>query len=126
MDWAGLVIERLVNQTLESYMKANIWDPLGVIPMTFFPKRNAELNARIPIPSVRGPNGKLYPYKDRLITADATGCFGGHGAYGSMRDFLTLQRSLLTSDGKLLRPETVDLLFRSEFPPGPKATLKDV
>lgn len=111
MDWAGLVVERVTKTTLEEYMKANIWNPLGISTMTFFPPQHPELEARVPVLSARGPDGKLIPYKAPFINTGSTGCFGGHGAYSTMQDYLTFLLSLLVNDGKLLRPESVDGLF---------------
>ena len=37
LDWAGKLVERITNETLEEYMKKNIWAPLGIIDITFWP-----------------------------------------------------------------------------------------
>ena len=116
MDWAGLIVERLTKSTLEEFMKTNIWDPLGITTMTFFPwKRDSKFEARVPQLSVRGPDGKLYPFKEPFITTGATGCFGGSGGYSTMPDYLTFLTSLLHNDGRLLRSETLDELFRPQL-----------
>lgn len=111
LDWAGLLVERLTNSTLEEYMRANIWKPLGINSMTFFPAQKPELQARVPVLSARGPDGKLSAYKGPFINDGSTGCFGGRGAYGSMRDYLKILRSLLANDGKLLSPASLEELF---------------
>lgn len=69
IDWAGLLVERVTNSTLESYMKANIWDPLGVSTMTFFPSEKPGLEARVPLLSARGPDMKLAPYKAPFVSS---------------------------------------------------------
>ena len=115
MDWAGLVIERLTKSTLEEYMKTNIWDPLGAKTMTFFPQQNAALEVRVPTLSARGPDGNLHPFKGPFITTGVTGCFGGSGGYSSLGDYRSLLLSLLRNDGKLLRPESVDELFKPQL-----------
>lgn len=126
MDWAGLVVERLTKSTLEDYMKANIWDPLDIETMTFFPwNRNSEFEARVPMLSVRGPDGKLYPFEEPFITTGATGCFGGSGGYSTMRDYLTFLASLLRNDGKLLRPESVDELFKPQLTSALRQSFKE-
>ena len=115
IDWAGLVVERLTKSTLEEYMKANIWDPLGLKTMTFFPSKREGLEARVPLLSVRGPDGKLYPFKEPFLNTGATGCFGGSGGYATLGEYRTFLLSLLRNDGKILRPESVDELFRPQL-----------
>jgi len=124
IDWAGLLVERLANSTLEVFMKANIWDPLGLDSMTFFPEQKG-LQARVPEPSVRGPDGHLYPFREPFINTGMTGCAGGQGAYSSMGDYVKFLRSLLVNDGKILRPESVDVLFESQLTAGQAASLKE-
>lgn len=114
-DWAGLVVERLTKSTLEEYMKTNIWEPLGLSTMTFFPSRTPGLDDRVPMLSARGPDGKLYPFKEPSITTGVTGCFGGSGGYSSLGEYRTFLLSLLRNDGKLLRSESVDELFRPQL-----------
>lgn len=125
MDWVGLLVERVTGSTLESYMKANIWDPLGVKTMTFFPPQQPELEARVPLLSARGPDGKLVPYKAPFINTGSTGCFGGHGVYSTMQDYLTFLQSLLANDGKLLRSESVEELFKPRLTTELAQSLKD-
>jgi CubicO group peptidase (beta-lactamase class C family) len=110
-----VVIERLTKSTLEDYMKSHIWDPLGLKTMTFFPSRTAGLEERVPLLSVRGPDGKLYPFKEPFITTGVTGCFGGSGGYSALGEYRTFLLSLLHNDGKLLRPDSVDELFRPQL-----------
>lgn len=50
-------------------MKANIWDPLGVSTMTFFPSEKPGLEARVPLLSARGPDMKLAPYKAPFVSS---------------------------------------------------------
>lgn len=115
IDWAGLVIERLTKSTLEEFMKTNIWDPLGLKTMTFFPAKREGLEERVPTLSVRGPDGKLYPFKEPFLNTGATGCFGGSGGYAALGEYRTFLLSLLRNDGKVLRPESVDELFRPQL-----------
>jgi len=122
MDWAGLVVERLTKSTLEEYMKLHIWDPLGLKTMTFFPWKTQDqdqdqglLEARVPQLSVRGPDSKLYPFKEPFITTGATGCFGGSGGYSSLGEYRVFLLSLLRNDGKLLHPASVDDLFKPQL-----------
>ena len=52
---------------------------------------------------------------DPWINAGSTDCFGGHGGFGGMEDYLKVLRSILANDGKLLKPETVELMFQPQL-----------
>lgn len=125
IDWAGLLVERLTNSTLEEFMKKNIWDPLGITSMTFFPAKNAELNERVPVISSRTPDGKLAPFTAPFLNTGSTGCFGGHGMYSNMEDYLKVLHSILTNDGKLLQSSAVDTMFKPQLTPESNQGLKD-
>jgi CubicO group peptidase (beta-lactamase class C family) len=124
MDWAGLLIERLTNSTLEEFMKANIWSPLGLHSMTFFPSQK-NLQDRVPELSVRGPDGALYPFREPFINTNMKGCSGGQGAYSSMSDYIKFLQHLLTNDGTILRRESLDGLFESQLTAAQSASLKE-
>ena len=125
LDWAGLLVERLTNSTLEEFMKTNIWDPLGLKTMTFFPEQRG-LQTRVPELSVRGPDGGLHPWREAFINSGVTGCCGGQGAYSSMGDYIKFLRHLLTNDGSILSRESVDELFRPQLTAQQGASLKSV
>lgn len=105
-------------------MRKHIWDPLNLPSMTFFPEKKG-LQTRVPELSVRGPDGGLHPFREPFINTGATGCFGGHGAYSSMGDYIKFLRHLLVNDGTILRRETVDLLFESQLTAPQAASLKE-
>ncbi|KAK6434612.1 hypothetical protein LTR95_009203 [Oleoguttula sp. CCFEE 5521] len=115
IDWAGLVVERLTNSTLEGYMTTHIWQPLGIKEMTFFPRKHPELQARIPVLAVRTPDGGLAKYPAKSINEGLTGCLGGQGIYATMDEYLRVQRSILANDGKLLSAKSVDLMFTPQL-----------
>jgi len=124
IDWAGLVIERLTKSTLEEYMKAHIWEPLGLKTMTFFPSRKEGLEERVPVLSVRGSDGKLYPFKEPFLNTGATGCFGGSGGYSTLGEYRIFLLSLLRNDSTLLPPSSIDLLFTPQLTPPQAASFK--
>jgi CubicO group peptidase (beta-lactamase class C family) len=105
-------------------MKANIWDPLNLKSMTFFPKKQPELDARVPLLSVRGPDGKLYPFKEPFITTGVTGAFGGSGGYSTLGDYMTFLTSLLRNDGTLLTSASIDELFKPQLSPSQAQAFK--
>jgi CubicO group peptidase (beta-lactamase class C family) len=85
IDFVGLLIERISGQTLEAYMHANLWEPLGIKDMTFFPTSSRpDLKARLADMSMRNAEGKVQyvdapmPYQDSE-GADVQDCMGGQG-----------------------------------------------
>ena len=124
IDWAGKLIERVTKQTLEEHMKKHIFEPLGTTTITFFPYANPALKDKVPALTTRNPEGTLVLHTEPFINTGSKDCFGGHGAYATMQDYLKIQRSLLANDGKLLKPETVETMFTPQLSPESKAGLK--
>ena len=124
MDWAGKLVERVTNQTLEDYMKKNIWEPLGIKGITFFPYENPDLKDQVPALTVRTPEGKLILNNDATINTGAKDAFGGHGAYARTGDYIKVLHSILANDGKLLKSKTVDMMFTPQLGPDSKEALK--
>jgi CubicO group peptidase (beta-lactamase class C family) len=125
IDWAGKLVERVTNQTLEEHMKENIFKPLGIERITFWPYENDKLKDRVPALTTRTPEGKLVLHTEPFINTGTTDCFGGHGAYGTMEDYLKVQRSILANDGKILKPETVEMMFTPQLSPESKKALNE-
>ena len=124
IDWAGKLLERVTGQTLEEHMKKNMFQPLGITTITFFPYDNPTLKDKVPALTTRNPEGKFVLHTEPFITTGVKDCFGGHGAYGAMEDYLKIQRSILANDSKLLKPETVEMMFSPQLSPESKAGLK--
>jgi CubicO group peptidase (beta-lactamase class C family) len=111
-DWAGLVVERLTGMSLEDYGRKNLWEPLGATSITFWPQKNSMFQDKLVAVAQRGEDGKFGPSTDSHLNTFSTDCFGGAGYSARMGDFVKVQQSLLTNDGKLLMPESVEELFR--------------
>ncbi len=124
IDWAGKLVERLTGQTLEEHMKENLWGPLGITGISFWPYENSELKDKVPALTARSPDGKLVLNTEPTINTGSKGCFGGHGAYARMGDYIKILHSILANDGKILKPETVEMMFTPQLSPGAKAGLK--
>ncbi|KAK2767944.1 hypothetical protein FQN53_006387 [Emmonsiellopsis sp. PD_33] len=116
IDWAGRVVETLTNQTLESFMSTAIFSKLNLTSTTFhpatiptYPSRAVELAARSPsTPSTLSAIPTPYPNPAR-------DCLGGIGLYSTARDYTTLLSTLLAGGGSVLRPESVDQLFKTQL-----------
>ena len=119
MDWAGKFVERITGQTLEEYMKANIWRPLGIEDMTFFPQQHPNFKGRMTGMTIRDEEtGRVihHPKGTGLPGGkDSRECFGGHGASASIPEFFKILRSLLIDDEKLLKRSTTAQMFQPQL-----------
>ena len=120
ISWAGKVIEKVTGQSLEAYMQENIFKPLGISRITFFPQENPALANSLAGMNVRDEGtGKLIPGPPGLpLFGPLKEPLGGEGAWADLRDYLKILHSLLLDDEKLLKSETAALLFQPQLPPG--------
>lgn len=123
LDWAGLLVQRLSGLELEEFHKKHMWAPLGITGITYWPHRDPALAAAIPQLVVRGSNGAFKPNSGPTLNTNSTDGFGGHGMFARMGDYLKVLQSLLANDGKLLKPASVDELFRPQVEGAPYEAL---
>lgn len=117
-DWLGIFLERVTGcVSLGTYMDTHIWKPLSLKHITFRPFDHSVIKNNLAALSVRdlSGSGKVHFTKNPLQTLPITEDSGGGGAYGSPMDFIQILESLLKNDGKLLKPETVDYLFKPQL-----------
>ena len=111
-DWLGQVIEAVSGQDLESQLRQRIFEPLGMSDTTFTPSEAQQ--ERLMQPHSRQDDGGLAisPFEP---PAEPDYASGGAGAYSTAHDYLRYMRALLRGgelDGeRILRPESVDLMF---------------
>ncbi|KAM0149973.1 hypothetical protein ACHAPG_009102 [Botrytis cinerea] len=127
IDWAGQMVERVNgNISLERYFRKNIWEPLGIENITFHPTQHPEIFSKLIAMSKR--EGGITRYG---TTDNATGkaqytsqvpfdpatkdCQGGAGTFGSPVDYFKCLQSICANDGKLLKSETVDEMFKAQL-----------
>ncbi|KAH8164921.1 hypothetical protein CIB48_g3325 [Xylaria polymorpha] len=84
MDWAGRTIEVVAKQDLESFMKTNIWTPLGMRSTTFRPWTRPDLEASLVELAWRNPDGALVKGKNPF--GPAVDCCGGVGLFSTPHD----------------------------------------
>lgn len=115
LDWAGLMVERLTNQTLDEYTKQNIWIPLGVTSITYDITKDPVALKKLADMSIRSdPEGIVEYTSDPGFNKEMSFNTGGAGSYGPPADFQKLLHSLCASDGKLLKTETIDFMFQTD------------
>lgn len=126
-EWLGQVIERATGvASLGDYLRQNIWGPLGIKAATFEVHTRPEiLEARSDM-SLRIPNGPLVPSPTRFFPEHPGYHSGGGGMHSSPAEYIKLLIAVLQNDGKLLKPETLDLLFEPQLTPAVTETLETV
>ncbi|WOO79889.1 Acyltransferase LovD [Vanrija pseudolonga] len=126
IDWAGIIVERASGQTLEEYMSANIWQPLGLKSMTFLPGQDHF--DRLQKVQTRDASGALVPSEPlRPICPNPSirQLAGGGGVMGTPRDYLRFLRGILASQNPtpsadnpaLFSPQAFNTLFTNALPP---------
>ncbi|KAH7093443.1 putative penicillin-binding protein [Paraphoma chrysanthemicola] len=114
LDLVGLMIARANKVTLEEYMRKNIFDVLGMNSTSFHPKKHNNMIDRL-MPMINRTDSGLIdgetPDAVMNVPVEPTDDFGGAGLFGTADDFLEVLKSILHNDGKLLKPDSIDLMF---------------
>jgi CubicO group peptidase (beta-lactamase class C family) len=110
IDWVGLAVEQASGLKLADYMKANLFEPLGMYDTGF--RINDEQRTRLSKLYARGKDG-LVPFT-REPPANPEFDAGGGGLFSTVRDYARFARMILnkgTLDGaRVLKAETVALM----------------
>lgn len=117
LDWVGKLIERVTGETLEAYMLKNIWEPLDIKDITFWPKEREDMKHRMATISDLDPAGgdKTVHSSAQDITRGATDCLGGVGTSGSSEALMKLLRAVLKEDSRLLKSQSYKELFKPQL-----------
>jgi methyl acetate hydrolase len=111
IDWAGKMVEAVSGLKLGQFLKANLFDPLGMNSTAF--KITSNMRARLASTHLRGADDKLsvFPFE---IPQEPEFEMGGGGLYGTVGDYLQFIRMILNGGQlgpeRVLKPETVQLL----------------
>jgi methyl acetate hydrolase len=126
-DFLGKIIEKLSGQRLEEYFKTNIFDRVGMDWTSFVmgPRQLAEL---VPVRGKRR-RGDI-KVLDFQISQTPEMYMAGAGLYGTAGDYFKFLQMLLNKgaarNGRVLKPETVALMFRNHIGDITLPTLKTV
>lgn len=125
IDWVGLIIERVTKQSLQSYFQDHIFAPLGMDRVAFLPhmtdvmrKDTAAMTSRDEETGGLKPSSN--PYQGE------TSCFGGHGLFADLSQYVKILHSLLVDDEKLLSKESTAEMFRPHLTPEVKEAFREV
>lgn len=114
LDWAGVAVSRLNDGvTLEDYMVENIWKRVGrPAPYpTFHVSKKAEYGARLMKAAERTPDGGLKESDGLGFCAHLDDDEGGSGLSVTMGDYVSVLQDLISEAPKLLKPETISMMF---------------
>lgn len=129
IDWAGLLIERATGMGLDEVFNQNIFAPLGIKHMHFYPteevvKKKMWVCVRVDGKLQTTPRGFGLERAERPEEIDLK--LGGGALYGSQKEYLAFLRGLLRSDPRylgnghrLLTPIGFSELFSPSIKPGP-------
>jgi len=119
LDWAGRIVERVSGRSLGDHVRERIVGAVGGNPndAEFYPVRSEELRARLIDLNPDDPDaiGQAVLAGGGDMNLICEGDFGGHGLFMTGGDYLRVLKSLLTNDGKLLKKETVEDMFRDHL-----------
>jgi CubicO group peptidase (beta-lactamase class C family) len=101
--------------TLEEYCQENIFKPLGMTSTTFRLLNHPYAASNLMKMHARNKEGKV-ELAESIYPIDPKIDMGSSNLYTSAPDFMKLLTSLMRSDGKLLHPETVDIMFNYRLP----------
>jgi CubicO group peptidase (beta-lactamase class C family) len=113
-DWLGLIVERLTDERLGSYVKQHVYGPLGMVDSSFEP--SAEQRARLLRVMQRQPDGKLAPSPYDLPPSSEWDA-AGHGSYGTIQDYGRFMQAWLGDGGGIVKPATVRLAMQNYLGP---------
>ncbi len=122
IDVLGGVIEVLSGQSLGAYLKANIFDPLGMADTGFFvpPQKQARIATLYQLHEGMKPAERDYPTEKPPFES------GGGGLFSTVSDYSRFAQMLLhggTLDGeRILGRKTVDLIATDHLTPRQQAT----
>ena len=117
IDWAGKMVEATSGQKLGAYLKANVFEPLGMRDTAF--RITDAMRARLAKIHQRGDDGRLEPQLELEIPQEPEFEMGGGGLYGTVQDYARFVRMILNrgrADGQqVLKPETVRMMSTNQM-----------
>jgi methyl acetate hydrolase len=115
-DWLGRLVERLSGESLETYFKRQIFDPLGMTDSFFVVP--AEKQARVATRYQRKEDGSLAAVPAQSLNSPGF-LSGGGGLYSTAADYLRFSQALMNGGqlgtNRILKAESVDAMGRNQI-----------
>ncbi|KIW78294.1 hypothetical protein Z517_08129 [Fonsecaea pedrosoi CBS 271.37] len=116
--WAGEIVARLNNTSLEDYLQEHIFKPLGIHSTTFRLERHPEIQARLMPTAERNADG-TFKMSQKMWPDEAPEDCAGAGLYSTATDYLAVLGDLIRDEPRLLKRETIEKnMFAPQFAPG--------
>jgi methyl acetate hydrolase len=120
IDWLGRIVEQQRGKRLGEVFAERIFAPLGMVDIGF--TMSDSMKTRRAVLHDRAQDGKLTPLPDLMLPQPPEMDMGGHGLYGTVGEYMKFIRMFLNDgmgpNGRVLRPETVELMFTNGLPAG--------
>jgi CubicO group peptidase (beta-lactamase class C family) len=114
IDWAGKMVENVSGSTLGSYLKENVFDPLGMNSTAF--KITPDMRSRLAKMHAHGADGSYKPMEFEM-PQEPEFEMGGGGLYSTAADYAKFVRMMLNNgrgnSNQVLSPQTVALMSRN-------------
>ncbi|KAG7044471.1 beta-lactamase family protein [Colletotrichum scovillei] len=117
LDWAGVLVERLSNMKLATYMEEHVFRPLGLTNTTLHITERPDMRKLLAQMFLRTEEGKLAPIPSPY-PEDAQESSGGMGLITTTSDFVKVLTDLLKDNPVLLKAESVTEMFTPQFHQG--------
>ena len=115
-DFLGKIIEKLSGMRLEEYFRTQIFDRIGM-GWTSFVMDERQLGKLVPVRNKAG-RGKITA-GTFMISQTPEMYMAGAGLYGTAGDYMKFLQMFLNrgraAHGRVLKPETIDLMFRNHI-----------
>ncbi|KAF3927261.1 hypothetical protein ABW20_dc0108837 [Dactylellina cionopaga] len=125
LDWAGVAVRRLHdNMPLEEYMIENIWKKVGLtgpFPTFNLAARDEEYRERLMQAAQRDAEGRLQPFEFEFGN-NPVDAEGGSGMVATAKDFLAVLADLVSDSPKLLKSETISMMFTPQLEANSQST----
>lgn len=112
-DWAGKVIARINNATLEALMRMNLWEPLGMTSISFHPESHPGMMDRLVVLYDRTDDHGL-EHGDWPSHIPASHDCGGHGLWSTRHDWSKFLSTILADGGSILSKTSIDEILKSQ------------
>ncbi|KAI4242170.1 MAG: hypothetical protein L6R40_004213 [Gallowayella cf. fulva] len=138
IDWAGTVIERISGMSLDDYLQKNIFQPLGIKNISFFP--SDEMKNNLAHMHQRDTNGNLRARNHLLrrplvVTGDEvkrTYNSAGAGCFAQPAEYCQILATLLndgvspTNSTRILSQASITEMFTNQIPQFPNFGRQDI
>ncbi|GAQ03718.1 acyltransferase LovD [Aspergillus lentulus] len=115
VDWAGRVVEVLSGKRLGEFIHENICHPLNLQSTTFHPETLPDFEKRKVEIALRTEDGSLTLTKE-IFPLPTPDDLGGGSLYSTPREFTKFLSAILAGGAGVIKPESVDEIFRPQLP----------